>query len=106
MKNKIEQEQFDLNESYKQSLRNKKDRNPTLTKNMPNVKMEGKYHQYVVQNPQGVNDGNVYSSNKQVGTSKKSHPEKLLNRINSFVNGNQGWILLAILVYLIRYLQA
>ena len=26
MKNKIEQEQFDLNESYKQSLRNKKER--------------------------------------------------------------------------------
>jgi hypothetical protein len=38
MKNKIEQEQFDLNQSYKQSLRNKNDRNPTLTKNMPNVK--------------------------------------------------------------------
>ena len=37
MKNKIEQEQFDLNESYKQSLKNKKERNPTLTKNMPNV---------------------------------------------------------------------
>ena len=36
----------------------------------------------------------------------KKSPKKLLNRINSFVNGNQGWILLAILVYLIRYLQA
>ena len=31
---------------------------------------------------------------------------KVLNKINLFVNGNQGWILLAILVYLIRYLQA
>ena len=40
MKNKIEQEQFDLNESYKQSLRNKAERNPTLTKNMPNVKWD------------------------------------------------------------------
>ena len=38
MKNKIEQQQSDLNESYKQSLRNKAERNPTLTKNMPNVK--------------------------------------------------------------------
>ena len=38
MKNKIEQEQSDLNESYKQSLLNKADRNPTLTKNIPNVK--------------------------------------------------------------------
>ena len=40
MKNKIEQQQFDLNESYKQSLRNKAERNPTLTKNMPNVKWQ------------------------------------------------------------------
>ena len=38
MKNKFEQEQIDLAESYKQSKRNKADRNPTLTKNMPNVK--------------------------------------------------------------------
>jgi hypothetical protein len=70
MKNKIEQEQFDLNESYKQSLRNKKDRNPTLTKNMPNVKWK-EIPPVRGPNPQGVNDGNVYSSNKQVGTSKK-----------------------------------
>ena len=40
MKNKIEQQQSDLNESYKQSLRNKAERNPTLTKNMPNVKWQ------------------------------------------------------------------
>ena len=40
MKNKTEQEQSDLNESYKQSLRNKAERNPTLTKNMPNVKWD------------------------------------------------------------------
>jgi len=38
--NKIEQQQSDLNESYKQSLRNKAERNPTLTKNMPNVKWD------------------------------------------------------------------
>ena len=70
MKNKIEQEQFDLNESYKQSLRNKKDRNPTLTKNMLNVKWK-EIPPVRGPNPQGVNDGNVYSSNKQVVTSKK-----------------------------------
>jgi len=70
MKNKIEQQQSDLNESYKQSLRNKKDRNPTLTKNMPNVKWK-EIPPVRGPNPQGVNDGNVYSSNKQVGTSKK-----------------------------------
>jgi len=40
MKNKIEQQQSDLNDSYKQSLRNKAERNPTLTKNMPNVKWD------------------------------------------------------------------
>ena len=70
MKNKIEQQQSDLNESYKQSLRNKKDRNPTLTKNMPNVKWK-EIPPVRGPNPQGVNNGNVYSSNKQVGTSKK-----------------------------------
>jgi hypothetical protein len=70
MKNKMEQEQFDLNESYKQSLRNKADRNPTLTKNMPNVKWK-EIPPVRGPNPQGVNNGNVYSSNKQVGTSKK-----------------------------------
>ena len=40
MTNKFEQEQIDLNESYKQSKRNRADRNPTLTKNMPNVKWD------------------------------------------------------------------
>ena len=40
MKDKFEQEQIDLAESYKQSKRNKADRNPTLTKNMPNVKWD------------------------------------------------------------------
>ena len=30
-KNKMEQEAFDLNESYKQSLRNKAERNPMAT---------------------------------------------------------------------------
>ena len=36
----MEQEQSDLNDSYKQSLRNRAERNPTLTKNMPNVKWD------------------------------------------------------------------
>ena len=40
MKNKFEQEQIDLAESYQQSKRNRSDRNPTLTKNMPNVKWD------------------------------------------------------------------
>jgi len=40
MKDKFEQEQIDLAESYKQSKRNRADRNPTLTKNMPNVKWD------------------------------------------------------------------
>ena len=40
MKDKFEQEQIDLNESYKQSKRNRSERNPTLTKNMPNVKWD------------------------------------------------------------------
>ena len=40
MKDKFEQEQIDLAESYKQSKRNRSDRNPTLTKNMPNVKWD------------------------------------------------------------------
>ena len=71
MKNKIEQEQFDLNESYKQSLRNKKDRNPTLTKNMPNVKWK-EIPPVRGPNPQGVNNGRtVQNSNKQMVTSKK-----------------------------------
>ena len=44
--------------------------NPTLTKNMPNVKWK-EIPPVRGPNPQGVNDGNVYSSNKQMGTSKK-----------------------------------
>ena len=71
MKNKIEQEQFDLNESYKQSLKNKKERNPTLTKNMPNVKWK-EIPPVRGPNPQGVNNGRtVQNSNKQMVTRKK-----------------------------------
>ena len=71
MKNKIEQEQFDLNESYKQSLRNKAERNPTLTKNMPNVKWS-QLPPLRGPNPQGVNNGRtVQNSNKQMVTRKK-----------------------------------
>jgi len=65
MKNKIEQEQSDLNDSYKQSLRNKAERNPTLTKNMPNVKWD--------QLPprKGPDSNGIQASYKQVGTNKK-----------------------------------
>ena len=67
----MEQEQFDLNESYKQSLRNKADRNPTLTKNMPNVKWK-EIPPVRGPNPQGVNNGRtVQNSNKQMVTRKK-----------------------------------
>ena len=61
----MEQEQSDLNDSYKQSLRNKADRNPTLTKNMPNVKWD--------QLPprKGPDSNGIQTSYKQVGTSKK-----------------------------------
>ena len=76
MKNKIEQEQFDLNESYKQSLRNKNDRNPTLTKNMPNVKWD-QLPPVRGPNPQGVNYGNVHRNNKQEVTRKKVSNENL-----------------------------
>jgi hypothetical protein len=71
MKNKIEQQQSDLNESYKQSLRNKAERNPTLTKNMPNVKWD-QLPPRKGPNSQGVNDGKIIrGSDKQVVTSKK-----------------------------------
>ena len=65
MKNKMEQEQSDLNDSYKQSLRNKAERNPTLTKNMPNVKWD--------QLPprKGPDSNGIQASYKQVGTNKK-----------------------------------
>ena len=39
-------------------------KNKTLTKNMPNVKWKA-IPPVRGPNPQGVNDGNVYSSNKQ-----------------------------------------
>ena len=65
MKNKMEQEQSDLNDSYKQSLRNKAERNPTLTDNMPNVKWD--------QLPprKGPDSNGIQASYKQVGTNKK-----------------------------------
>ena len=66
MKDKIEQEQFDLNESYKQSLRNKADRNPTLTKNMPNVKWK-EIPPVRGPNPQGI----VRSKNERVFQANK-----------------------------------
>lgn len=61
MKNKIEQQQSDLNESYKQSLRNKAERNPTLTKNMPNVKWD-QLPPRKGPNPQGRLNGNNKNS--------------------------------------------
>ena len=71
MKNKIEQQQADLNESYKQSLRNKAERNPTLTNNMPNVKWD-QLPPRKGPDSQGVNYGKtIRSSDKQVVTSKK-----------------------------------
>ena len=65
MKNKMEQEQSDLNDSYKQSLRNKAERNLTLTKNMPNVKWD--------QLPprKGPDANGIQASYKQVGFVKK-----------------------------------
>ena len=65
MKNKIEQEQSDLNDSYKQSLRNKAERNPTLTKNMPNVKWD----QLPPRN--GPDSNGTQAGYKQVGFVKK-----------------------------------
>ena len=69
MKNKFEQEQIDLNESYKQSKRNRADRNPTLTKNMPNVKWD-QLPPRKGPNSQGVKNG-IQTSNKQVVNGKK-----------------------------------
>ena len=67
----MEQEQSDLNDSYKQSLRNKAERNKTLTKNMPNVKWKA-IPPVRGPNPQGVNNGRtVQDSNKQMVTRKK-----------------------------------
>ena len=62
----MEQEQSDLNDSYKQSLRNKAERNPTLTKNMPNVKWD--------QLPprKGPDSNGIQASYKHVGFIKKT----------------------------------
>ena len=67
----MEQEQSDLNDSYKQSLRNKAERNPTLTKNMPNVKWD--------QLPprKGPDANGIQASYKQVGFVKKVSNENL-----------------------------
>ena len=64
MKNKFEQEQIDLSESYQQSKRNRSDRNPTLTKNMPNVKWN-LLPPRRGPNPQGVNYGNNKKDNNK-----------------------------------------
>ena len=56
----MEQEQSDLNDSYKQSLRNKAERNPTLTKNMPNVKWD-QLPPIKGPDPQGI----TYANNKK-----------------------------------------
>jgi len=63
MKNKFEQEQIDLAESYQQSKRNRSDRNPTLTKNMPNVKWD-QLPPRKGPNSQGVIYGNNKKNNK------------------------------------------
>jgi len=63
MKNKFEQEQIDLSESYQQSKRNRSDRNPTLTKNMPNVKWD-QLPPRKGPNSQGVIYGNNKKNNK------------------------------------------
>ena len=62
----MEQEQSDLNDSYKQSLKNKAERNPTLTKNMPNVKWD--------QLPprKGPDSNGIQASYKHVGFIKKT----------------------------------
>ena len=64
MKNKFEQEQIDLNESYKQSKRNRADRNPTLTKNMPNVKWD-QLPPRKGPNSQGVDYGTIKKNKSQ-----------------------------------------
>ena len=64
MTNKFEQEQIDLNESYKQSKRNRADRNPTLTKNMPNVKWD-QLPPRKGPNSQGVDYGTIKKNKSQ-----------------------------------------
>ena len=64
MKDKFEQEQIDLAESYKQSKRNRADRNPTLTKNMPNVKWD-QLPPRRGPNSQGVDYGTIKKNKSQ-----------------------------------------
>ena len=63
MKDKFEKQQIDLNESYKQSKRNRADRNPTLTKNMPHVKWD-QLPPRKGPNSQGVNYGTIKKNEK------------------------------------------
>ena len=63
MKDKFEQEQIDLAESYKQSKRNRSDRNPTLTKNMPHVKWD-QLPPRKGPDSQGVNYGTINKNKK------------------------------------------
>ena len=63
MKDKFEQQQIDLNESYKQSKRNRAERNPTLTKNMPHVKWD-QLPPRKGPDSQGVNYGTINKNKK------------------------------------------
>mgnify|MGYP003148956640 FL=1 len=63
MKDKFEQQQIDLNESYKQSKRNRSERNPTLTKNMPHVKWD-QLPPRKGPDSQGVNYGTINKNKK------------------------------------------
>ena len=63
MKDKFEQQQIDLNESYKQSKRNRAERNPTLTKNMPHVKWD-QLPPRKGPDSQGVNYGTIDKNKK------------------------------------------
>ena len=62
----MEQEQSDLNDSYKQSLKNKAESNPTLTMNVPHVKWD--------QLPprKGPDSNGIQASYRQVGIKKKT----------------------------------
>ena len=63
MKDKFEKQQIDLNESYKQSKRNRSERNPTLTKNMPHVKWD-QLPPRKGPDSQGVNYGTINKNKK------------------------------------------
>jgi len=63
VKDKFEQQQIDLNESYKQSKRNRSERNPTLTKNMPHVKWD-QLPPRKGPDSQGVNYGTINKNKK------------------------------------------